>query len=172
MPSYTTTSKASEILERLAYVLEEATPDLAPSVTWTRHTDTSSKLEHQTDPGRFRLFTVTKVSASYGTMTWGQNKASFDFGLKISVGYPAADYYPEADDETVDGYRYLTEDLKLSDFEQIVRLIEGDAPWAAIDGDHPAISDVQLALLRSAQDEAGGKIRSIVYGVQLVRTYT
>ena len=171
MAAYSTTSKASEVIERISYLLEQATPDLAPSVLWARHTDTSCHVQDVTDPARFRLFTVRKVSAAYGLMTWGQAKASFDFGIKISVGYPAADYYPEADDEIVDGYRYLTEDLKLSDFEQIVRLLEADAPWEAIDGDHPAISDVQIALLRGATDEYEGRIRSITYGVQLVRTY-
>lgn len=172
MPDYTTTAKSAEIIERLSYVLEEATPELAPSVAFQRHTDSTCKLESVTDPERFRYFTIKTVSSSYGLMAWGSASASFDFGIKISVGYPAADYYPEADDETVDGYRYLTEDLRQHDFEQIVRLVEGNTPWAEQDVDHPAITNVQLGLLRGAFDEAGGRVRSIAYGVQLVRVYT
>jgi hypothetical protein len=172
MPDYTTTAKSSEVIERIAYLLEEATPEIAPSVTLTRHTDTTCLLQDVTDPGRFRLFTVRATSAQYGTMSWSRTTASFDFGIKISVGYPAADYYPEADDEEVDGYRYLTEDLKVSDFEQIVKLVEGSAPWDQQDADHPAITQVQVGLLRGAFDEAGGRVRSIIYGVQLARTYS
>lgn len=173
MSDYTPSSKLAEVVERLAYVIEEATPTLAASVLFVRHTDTTCKLEHLTDPeGRIRRFEIRSETPSYGLLAWGVNVASLARVLRIRVGYPACDYYPEADDEIVDGYRYLTEDLKSDDAKLLIRLIEGNACFAAQDGDHPAISGVQLALLRGEVDEAGGKVRSLLYGLQFVETYT
>lgn len=173
MTTYTPSSKLAEVIERLYYVIEESTPTLAPSVPFTRHEDPTCKLEVLSDPeGRIRRVEIRSEAPSYGLLAWGVNVASLARVLRIRVGYPASMLYPETDDETVDGYRYLTEDLKSDDAKLLIRLIEGNACFAAQDGDHPAISGVQLALLRGEVDEAGGKVRSLLYGVQFVETYT
>ncbi len=172
MPDYTPSSKLAEVIERIAYVIEEATPTLAPSVAFARHTDATCKLEHLTDPdGRIRRFEVRSEQPNYGMLTWGRAKASYKRILRIRVGYPACDYYPEADDETVDSYRYLTEDLKSDDFKLIAKQLEAAVCFAALDGDHPAIDEVDIVLLRGEQDEASGRVRSLLYGVEFVEDF-
>jgi len=94
--TYTPSSKLAEVIERLSYVIEESTPTLAASVLFVRHTDTTCKLEHLTDPeGRIRRFEIRSETPSYGLLAWGVNVASLARVLRIRVGYPACDYYPE-----------------------------------------------------------------------------
>jgi hypothetical protein len=172
VPDYTPQSKLAEVIERVAFVIESATPTIAPSVPFQRHTDTTCKLEHLTDPeGRVRRFEIRSESPSYGMLAWGVNIASLARVLRIRIGYPACDFYPEADDELVDGHRYLTEDLKSDDAKLLIRLLEGNACFAAQDDDHPAIENVQLPLLRGEIDEASGKVRALLYGVEYQETY-
>jgi hypothetical protein len=168
----TATSKIAAVIERVSYVIESLTPTLAPSVLFTRHTDTTCRLESVTDPGRLRAFEVRAEQPSYGLLASGAATLNLQRVLRIRVGYPLAHYHPEDPDDLVDGERYLTEDLKGDDFRLIMRAIEGDAAFAALDGDHPVITGATLPLLRGEQDEAGGRVRSVLYGVQIEETYS
>jgi hypothetical protein len=171
--TYTPSSKLAEIIERVAYVIESATPTLAASVLFVRHTDTTCKLENLTDPeGRIRRFEVRSEAPSYGLLNSGANFASLKRVLRIRIGYPLCDYYPEADDETVGGYRYLTEDLRSDDAKLLIRLLEGGALFSALDVDHPAIENAMLPLLRGEASESGGRVTSLLYGVDYAETYT
>ena len=171
--SYTPTSVLARATTRVMYALTQLTPTLAPSVLFLEHTDTTTRLEDLTDPdGRIRRIEVKSESPSYGNLSWGSTKSSLKRILKIRVGYPAADYYPEADDEEVDGDRYRTEDLKLDDFRQISYQLEANRCFGDFDADHPTISNVEIVRLSGERDEARGRVRTILYGLEVVETYT
>lgn len=172
MPDYDVTAKTSEVIERISYLIENATPTLAPSVLLQRTDDDFAELENLTDPdGRIRRFEVIARDPSYGNLFWGATKASYDFLIHIRIGYPLGKYYPLPDDETVDGERFQVEDIIAHDRKLIAQLLEDADNFGAID-DLSAVSDVQLALLRGERVEAGGRVRAMLYGVQLVETFT
>lgn len=173
MPDYTPTSILAKATTRVLCVITELTPTLAPSVEFVEHTDTTTTLENLTDPeGRIRRVEIKSESPSYGALAWGRYKASLKRVLKIRIGYPACDYYPEADDEEVDGDRYRTEDLKLDDFRLLINALENGGMFGALDADHPAINGVEIVRLGGERDEAGGRVRTILYGLEVVEDYT
>lgn len=172
MPDYDLSTKLSEVIERVLYLIENATPTLAPSVVFQQPDDETTTLENLTDPdGRIRRFEVVSQDPAYGNLFWGSTKASYALILKIRIGYPLSRYYPEPDDETVDGDRFLVEHLINHDRKIICQLLEDADNFGAIDS-LSAISDVQLALLKGELIEYSGRVRSMLWGVQIVETFT
>lgn len=170
--TYSVSAKSSEVIERISYLLENATPTLAPTeYLFVRQDDDSCALEDLTDPyGRVRRFVVEARDPEYGAMFFGDASASYEFLIHIRIGYPKGRWWPIADDETVDGDRYLVEDLIAHDRKLVAQLLENADNWGAIDS-LSAISNVQLALLRGEIRESRGKVVAMLYGVQLVETF-
>lgn len=168
-------SIAAQIIERVYYVLESLTLDLAPTNNrpetdtpdgFARHTDNTTQLEYVTDPGRLRLIEVKMELPRRGAFAMSTTTSSFEKVLRIRRGYPKEAY------ETIDGTGYDVEDLKQSDMEQIDRVISGGALGNEIDAEHPAIPGVTLVRLEGEQDEFDGRVRSLLYGVNFERSYT
>lgn len=170
----TVTSIGAQLIERVTYLIEQLTPEIAPTANrpetdhpdgFARHDDRTCRIYEVTDPGRLRLIEVTLETPRIGAFAASTVSASFDKVLRIRRGYPLEAW------ETIDGTEYLTEDLKQHDAEQIDREIASGGVGNAIDADHPAIAGITLARLEGEQDEFGGRVRSLRYGVQFERVY-
>jgi len=167
------TSIASQIIERVTYIIEQLVPEIAPTHNrpgdhpdgFIRHSDNTCRLQYVTDPGRLRLIEVVMELPRRGAFAMTGTTSSFEKILRIRRGYPMEQY------ETINGTQYLVEDLKQHDAEQIDRVISGGALGNAIDADHPAIPGVTLVRLDGEQDEFNGRVRSLLYGVNFERTY-
>lgn len=167
-------SIAAQIIERVYYILENLTLDLAPTANrpetdtpdgFARFIDSTCPLEAITDPGRLRLIEVKMKQPRRGAFAQSSVEGSFEKVLWIRRGYSLEQQ------ETLDGVAYFIEDLKCSDCEQIDRVISGGGLGNAIDGDHPAIPGVTLVRLDGEVEEAGGRVLSLLYGVNFERVY-
>lgn len=159
--SYDLTAIASQVRERVAYLLSEATPSLAPGQPFVPIDDDEDNfcaLEDITEPARLRMFEVVALSPK-AVMPWGSAYASYEHGFAIRLGYSLQRR------EEIDGTSYKVQDLKDHDFKQIDWLLQAGAPWSEIDGDHPEIGGVRLALLGDVVDEADGRVRAIRYAI-------
>jgi hypothetical protein len=165
--SYSLTAIVSKVRERLAWLLANLTPDLAAAQAFVdidaedddgEHDE--SPLEAITEPRRLRLFEVVAFSPK-ARMPWGSQYATYEHGIAIRVGYSLQRT------EEIGDVTYKVQDLKDADFRQIDWLVQAGAPFSEQDDDHPAIPGVHLALLGDAVEEAGGRVRTIRYGIEL-----
>jgi hypothetical protein len=150
------TVTSAEIIERVTYLIEQLTPDIAATVAFERHADNTCKLHHVTDPARLRKIKVTLEAARIsGWASKAGSSTNLGQTLRVRIGYPAEDT------ETIDGTDYSVEDLKVGDLEQIRRLLDG-TPFA-LDGALPALPGVKLTRFEGTSDEYNGTVRSILY---------
>jgi hypothetical protein len=161
-PSYAIASKASELKRRVIYVIEREVPELAPSVLYRLHTDTTCRLDDVTEPERFRLFEVIFETPNLGGDHWGESKNAYATRFRVRMGYPLGAY------EEIEGTEYLVDELKDHDFEQLDDVLEGGAPFAALDADHPAIGDFKIIALEGQVDR--GRVRETIYQIDYDRT--
>ncbi len=169
MPAPTVTS--AQVIERITVLVEALTPTLCPSVLFRRHEETDCKLQYVTDPARFRLI---KVSLENPRISQWASKAgsstNFDKALRLRIGYPAADYYPEDPDEVdADGNRHLTEDLKEMDVELIRRLLDGTPFAANLELGLLLLPGVKLTRFAGASDAFDGQVKDIFYDLAFGR---
>ena len=170
----TVLSIGAQLIERVTYVIEQLTPELAPTNNrpetdtpngFARHNDRTCRLHQVTDPGRLRLIEVLLEQPRQGAFAMSAHSSSFEKVLRIRRGYPLEAW------ETVNGVEYLVEDLKQHDAEQIDRQLVGGSIGGAIDVNHPEIPGVTMVRLGGESDEFGGRVRSLFYGVNFERVY-
>lgn len=169
----TVLSIGAQIIERVSYLIESLTPELAPTANrpetdnpdgFIRHSDNTCRIQTVTDPGRLRLIEVTLEQPKIGAFAYSTATSSFEKILRVRRGYPSEAY------ETIDGTEYLVEDLKQHDAEQIDRVLIGGGLGNAV-GALPAIAGLTLVRLAGEQDEFNGRVRSLLYGVNFERAY-
>lgn len=91
---YSITAKGSAIRERIAYVIESQTPELAPEIPFTRLTAADFQdVPRTTQGGRVRSFRVKVEQMAYGSNPWGESKNNYDVLFTVEMGYPAEAFY-------------------------------------------------------------------------------
>jgi hypothetical protein len=160
MPSATAT--ISKVRQRIAWLLVNRTPAFAPNAPFVEHSD-YCKLEVVTEPGRLRRFEVVAFNPRLA-MPWSSTAAAYTQGVAIRMGYSLRR------EELIEGEAFVVEELKDHDFNQVDGLVVAGAPFSEQDDDHPAIPGVHHAELLDVIEEAGGKVRTIRYGIELEET--
>ena len=169
-PAYTLYSKASEIRERLAYILELLVPQVLPTQLFTRlHPDNlsagSPDLYAITASGRWRMFRIRVGSYVIAPGTaWGSDKFWYQAEFRVEVGYPPdAFVFDEA------AVPYDVDDLQAHDFEEIDREVVAENPFRELDAEHLVIEDVKVPVLTGSFFD--GRVRRTTYKIDFARTW-
>lgn len=155
-PPYTLLAKASQIRERIAFVIEGLAPELAPTITfqrlvkWPAITDSNAlldkgepgyqPLEQTTSVARWRMFYVRCTAWSRGDNADSIEGVNQAVRVEVMIGVPEESIlkYDPDDPTTV----YDTEDIIAHDEEQLVDELSHTGIFVAGYNGEPAIEGV------------------------------
>lgn len=159
---YALVAAASKIIERIIFAVGREVPEVAPSVLFREHDDTTCTLDQVTEPDRLRRFEVTLESPERGEDDDGNSKLAYAPRFVLRVGYCVGSH------EWIGDVSYKRVDLVAHDLEQLDSVIRSEAIFGTIDADHPAIDDFVITKLEGQRDRR--RVVETVYQIEYKRT--
>lgn len=153
--SYDLEAKASEIIERICTAVAAETPELAPSILFREHDDTTTTLDGVTEPDRLRRFEVELEAPERGEDSDGFEKLAYAPRFVLRIGYPVGAY------ELIEDVSYKRVHLVAHDFEQLDSVIRAEGAFGSVD-------DFVITKLEGQRDRR--RVVETVYQIEYKRT--